>query len=70
MFHYAVFLISNQPLSHSQLQTEGGEKRKVPIGIGEHTFVRKAIIDKNARIGKNVKVHTLLCSCNSMFHKP
>ncbi|CAL2275594.1 unnamed protein product [Prunus armeniaca] len=39
-----------------QLQTEGGEKRKVPIGIGEHTFVRKAIIDKNARIGKNVKI--------------
>lgn len=26
------------------------------IGIGEDTRIRKAIIDKNARIGKNVVV--------------
>ncbi|MQL95345.1 hypothetical protein Taro_027996 [Colocasia esculenta] len=28
----------------------------VPLGIGEQTQVRRAIIDKNARIGKNVKI--------------
>jgi len=27
-----------------------------PIGIGEGTIIRKAIIDKNARIGKNVRI--------------
>ncbi|KAI4336860.1 hypothetical protein L6164_015337 [Bauhinia variegata] len=29
-------------------------KGKVPIGIGENTKIRKCIIDKNAKIGKNV----------------
>ncbi len=29
---------------------------KVPIGIGPNTIVRKAIIDKNARIGRNVSI--------------
>jgi glucose-1-phosphate adenylyltransferase len=28
----------------------------VPIGIGENTTIRRAIVDKNARIGKNVKI--------------
>ncbi|KAK6290747.1 hypothetical protein POUND7_002288 [Theobroma cacao] len=28
----------------------------IPIGIGENTQIRKAIVDKNARIGKNVKI--------------
>ncbi|CAL1386172.1 unnamed protein product [Linum trigynum] len=28
----------------------------VPIGIGDGTLMRKAIVDKNARIGKNVKI--------------
>lgn len=28
----------------------------IPIGIGEQSYIRKAIIDKNARIGKNVRV--------------
>ncbi len=28
----------------------------VPTGIGRNTIVRKAIIDKNARIGRNVKI--------------
>jgi glucose-1-phosphate adenylyltransferase len=27
---------------------------KVPIGIGKDTKIRKCIIDKNAKIGKNV----------------
>ncbi|XP_074580465.1 inactive glucose-1-phosphate adenylyltransferase small subunit 2, chloroplastic-like [Curcuma longa] len=28
----------------------------IPVGIGEKTHIQKAIIDKNARIGKNVKI--------------
>ncbi|XP_038679069.1 inactive glucose-1-phosphate adenylyltransferase small subunit 2, chloroplastic [Tripterygium wilfordii] len=28
----------------------------IPIGIGENTHIRKSIIDKNARIGKNVMI--------------
>jgi len=27
-----------------------------PIGIGEHSYIERAIIDKNARIGKNVRI--------------
>ncbi|XP_010277853.1 PREDICTED: inactive glucose-1-phosphate adenylyltransferase small subunit 2, chloroplastic-like [Nelumbo nucifera] len=29
---------------------------EIPIGIGKSSHIRKAIIDKNARIGKNVKI--------------
>ncbi|KAL5197689.1 hypothetical protein ABZP36_001201 [Zizania latifolia] len=29
---------------------------KVPVGVGEHTKIRNCIIDKNARIGKNVVI--------------
>ena len=32
---------------------EGG---KVPLGVGANTTIRKAIIDKNARIGRNVQI--------------
>ena len=28
----------------------------IPIGIGEGSHIKRAIIDKNARIGKNVMV--------------
>lgn len=31
-------------------------KGSVPIGIGKGTHIKKAIIDKNARIGENVKI--------------
>ncbi|MBE9117739.1 glucose-1-phosphate adenylyltransferase [Lusitaniella coriacea LEGE 07157] len=35
----------------------GGESLdKVPIGIGEGTTIRRAIVDKNARIGRNVLI--------------
>lgn len=40
-------------------------KGSVPIGIGKNSHVKRAIIDKNARIGENVKVifyFTLLSS--------
>ncbi|XP_022637465.1 glucose-1-phosphate adenylyltransferase large subunit 1-like [Vigna radiata var. radiata] len=30
------------------------ENGKVPIGVGENTKIRKCIIDKNAKIGRNV----------------
>ncbi|MEO0397393.1 MAG: glucose-1-phosphate adenylyltransferase [Cyanobacteria bacterium P01_A01_bin.137] len=29
---------------------------KVPVGIGEGTMIKQAIVDKNARIGRNVKI--------------
>jgi glucose-1-phosphate adenylyltransferase len=32
---------------------EGG---KVPLGVGANTTIRKAIVDKNARIGRNVQL--------------
>jgi glucose-1-phosphate adenylyltransferase len=32
------------------------ENNTVPMGIGENTIIRHAIIDKNARIGKNVQI--------------
>ncbi len=32
------------------------ENGKVPLGIGANTTVRRAIIDKNARIGRNVQI--------------
>lgn len=35
---------------------ESKEQGIPPIGIGENTEIEKAIIDKNARIGKNVKM--------------
>lgn len=32
------------------------KKGSVPIGIGKNSHIKRAIIDKNARIGDNVKV--------------
>ena len=32
------------------------ESGKVPLGVGANTTVRKAILDKNARIGRNVQI--------------
>ncbi|HPG41638.1 MAG TPA: glucose-1-phosphate adenylyltransferase [bacterium] len=32
------------------------EKGRVPVGIGKNTIIKKAIVDKNARIGQNVKI--------------
>lgn len=42
-----------EPLSESNQHLTRG---KVPIGIGEGSIVRRAIIDKNARIGRNVQI--------------
>jgi glucose-1-phosphate adenylyltransferase len=32
------------------------QKGGVPLGIGSDTTIRRAIIDKNTRIGRNVKI--------------
>jgi glucose-1-phosphate adenylyltransferase len=29
---------------------------KVPLGVGENTVIQRAIVDKNARIGRNVRI--------------
>ena len=42
-----------EPLSESSKHLTRG---KIPIGIGEGSVIRKAIIDKNARIGRNVQI--------------
>jgi NDP-sugar pyrophosphorylase family protein len=57
------------------VQTENDKKvlsetGGIPIGIGKNAHIRKAIIDKNARIGENVKVfhiHFLPPVCHSIF---
>jgi len=42
-----------EPLSESSRHLTRG---KIPIGIGEGSTVRRAIVDKNARIGRNVQI--------------
>jgi len=32
------------------------ESGKVPLGIGANTTIQRAIVDKNARIGRNVQI--------------
>lgn len=32
----------------------------IPIGVGEGSHIRKAIVDKNSRIGKNVMLLNLI----------
>ncbi len=42
-----------EPLSESSRHLTRG---KIPMGIGEGSVVRRAIVDKNARIGRNVQI--------------
>jgi glucose-1-phosphate adenylyltransferase len=42
-----------QPFSEREADIAKG---KVPIGIGANTTIRRAIIDKNGRIGRDVQV--------------
>ena len=61
-----VYMLLSEQLQTSNLgvlflQTEAdkkllAEKGGIPIGIGKNSHIRRAIIDKNARIGDNVKV--------------
>jgi glucose-1-phosphate adenylyltransferase len=32
------------------------ESGKVPLGVGANTTILRAIVDKNARIGRNVRI--------------
>lgn len=38
---------------------ESENRGKIPLGIGEGTIIEKAIIDKNARIGRNVIIQNI-----------
>lgn len=38
---------------------------KVPVGVGQNTKIRNCIIDKNAKIGKNV----VIANAEVCFHK-
>jgi glucose-1-phosphate adenylyltransferase len=38
---------------------------KVPLGIGANTTIQRAIIDKNARIGRNVQIVNRACVAES-----
>lgn len=42
-----------QPFAENE---PGFEHTEVPLGIGQNTTINRAIIDKNARIGRNVKI--------------
>ncbi|MCG8364421.1 MAG: glucose-1-phosphate adenylyltransferase [Pseudanabaenales cyanobacterium] len=42
-----------EPLSESSQHLTRG---KIPIGIGEGSVIKRAIVDKNARIGRNVQI--------------
>lgn len=42
-----------EPFSERESEVQKG---KIPIGIGANTTIRGAIIDKNARIGRNVQI--------------
>ncbi|WP_346292139.1 glucose-1-phosphate adenylyltransferase [Sphaerothrix gracilis] len=42
-----------EPMSESSQHLTRG---KIPMGIGEGTVLRRAIVDKNARIGRNVQI--------------
>ena len=41
---------------HSEFPVSAENADEIPIGIGEGSVIRKAIIDKNARIGRNVQI--------------
>lgn len=42
--------------SHVERASGGRRDNQIPIGLGENTQIRRAIVDKNARIGKNVLI--------------
>lgn len=40
----------------AEARAQAFSNHKTPMGIGENTIIRRAIVDKNARIGRNVKI--------------
>ncbi|CAN1150488.1 Glucose-1-phosphate adenylyltransferase [Linum perenne] len=49
-------VILGSDIYHEYDMNIGAKEIDVPIGIGDDTLIKKAIVDKNARIGRNVKV--------------
>ncbi|MBD2501206.1 glucose-1-phosphate adenylyltransferase [Anabaena azotica] len=50
-------LLMGADFYQASVERQGGiEKGEVPVGIGPDTIIRRAIIDKNARIGHDVKI--------------
>ena len=50
------------------MRRKGKEKKiEIRIGIGEKSRIRRAIVDKNARIGKNVMVTTWISTYKIQF---
>jgi glucose-1-phosphate adenylyltransferase len=50
-------IIMGQDYYETDAQILSAEARKIPrIGIGANTFIERAIVDKNARIGDNVRL--------------
>ncbi len=43
---------------HAEEREQNWEQRRPHIGIGEGTHIQRAIIDKNARIGREVRIHS------------
>ena len=44
------------PVEPSDFTTTSPEPGAPPVGIGEGTLIQDAIVDKNARIGRNVRI--------------
>ncbi|KAI7737985.1 hypothetical protein M8C21_022831, partial [Ambrosia artemisiifolia] len=60
-FYNANLGITKKPVPDFSIDTDADRillaaKGSVPIGIGKNTHIKRAIIDKNARIGDNVKI--------------
>ncbi|MCG9893445.1 MAG: glucose-1-phosphate adenylyltransferase [Thermosynechococcaceae cyanobacterium MS004] len=50
-------LLMGSDYYQAQAERDGRtESGKIPMGIGENTRISRAIVDKNARIGKNVQI--------------
>ncbi|MEL6854174.1 MAG: glucose-1-phosphate adenylyltransferase, partial [Cyanobacteria bacterium J06607_13] len=52
----SALLIGADYYEKMDLDKEVPKTDQIPIGIGEGSVIRRAIIDKNARIGRNVKI--------------
>lgn len=59
--------MSSQQVEDTQRSGMDRKGVDIPIGIGEDTQIRKAIVDKSARIGKNVLVCKIQETINNSF---
>ncbi len=49
-------ILGNDYFESAERREEIHENGEIPLGIGKNTFIKRAIIDKNARIGQNVRI--------------